>query len=93
MANKSLVFDHPVVIPVNDDGVGRGIIFVSTGAVLQAAAADELVGQQHTTEVRVLAGTLVEDQLVQEDNAVYTLASHIHTHIYTLAHLHNQTQQ
>lgn len=53
--------------------------------MLQAAAADELVGQQHTTEVGVLAGTLVEDQLVQEDNAVYTLASHIHTHI---AHSH-----
>jgi len=61
--------------------------------VLQAAAADELVGQQHTTEVGVLAGTLIEDQLVQEDNGMYTLASHIRTHICTLTYLHNQTQQ
>ena len=53
----------PNVSPVNDDGVRGGVIFVSAGSVFQAAAADELVGQQHSTEVGVLACTLIKDQL------------------------------
>ena len=53
----------PNVSPVNDDGVRGGVIFVSAGSVFQAAAADELMGQQHSTEVGVLACTLIKDQL------------------------------
>ena len=53
----------PNVSPVNNDGVRGGVIFVSAGSVFQAAAADELMGQQHSTEVGVLACTLIKDQL------------------------------
>lgn len=50
-------------LPVNDDGVRGRVILVATGAVLEAAAADELVSEQHSPEVRVLAGPLVGNQL------------------------------
>ena len=49
--------------PVSDDGVRGGVVLVSTGSVFQAAAADELVGQQHSTEVGVLACSFIKDQL------------------------------
>ena len=50
-------------LPVNNDGVRGRVILVATGTVLQAAAADELVSEQHSPEVRVLARPLIGHQL------------------------------
>lgn len=53
--------------PVNDDGVRGGVILVPTGTVFQAAATDELMSQQYTTEVGILACTLIKHQLKKID--------------------------
>ena len=52
-----------VWLPIDNDRVRGCVVLVATGAVLEAAAANQLVSEKNSPEVWVLARPLIGDKL------------------------------